>query len=280
MNLTENGKSTSLSRSLENSAHLGHRERLRRRARLEGAEALRPHELLELLLFYAVPRRDVNDLAHALDARFGGVRGVLGATEKELAAFPGVGQRVARWLMRVRDLCEAYGDLRAEDRPMLGNLRCFRNFARLYQPYAERETMWQFCLSHEGRLLMARPIAPCAAWAEPEYLRVAIGDVISSHAHSVLLAQFCDAARPAPDEYDMEHTAAYAETLRRLEVPLLDHLLVGSAADHSMRARGELLVDICGREVANVSERYITPQTSLHSQQEAEAWLFLDDEAP
>ena len=47
-----------------------------------------------------------------------------------------------------------------------------------------------------------------------------------------------------------------------------------------MRARGELLVDICGREVANVSERYITPQTSLHSQQEAEAWLFLDDEAP
>ena len=187
MNLTENGKSTSLSRSLENSAHLGHRERLRRRARLEGAEALRPHELLELLLFYAVPRRDVNDLAHALDARFGGVRGVLGATEKELAAFPGVGQRVARWLMRVRDLCEAYGDLRAEDRPMLGNLRCFRNFARLYQPYAERETMWQFCLSYEGRLLMARPIAPCAAWAEPEYLRVAIGDVISSHAHSCLL---------------------------------------------------------------------------------------------
>ena len=121
---------------------------------------------------------------------------------------------------------------------------------------------------------------PTTAWAEPEYLRVAIGDVISSHAHSVLLAQFCDAARPAPDEYDMEHTAAYAETLRRLEVPLLDHLLVGSAADHSMRARGELLVDICGREVANVSERYITAQTSLHSQQEVEAWLFLDDEAP
>ena len=87
MNLTENGKSTYSSRSLENSAHLGHRERLRRRALLEGAEALRPHELLELLLFYAVPRRDVNDLAHALDARFGGA-GCLAPPRRSWLPFP------------------------------------------------------------------------------------------------------------------------------------------------------------------------------------------------
>ena len=75
----ESGKNTFLSRSSANSAHAGHRERLRRRALLEGIDDLRPHELLELLLYYAIPRRDVNALAHALDARFGGVRGVLGA---------------------------------------------------------------------------------------------------------------------------------------------------------------------------------------------------------
>ena len=75
----------SLSRSLEIKTHAGHRERLRRRALMDGAEALRPHELLELLLFYAIPRRDVNALAHELDKRFGGVCGVLAADEAALA---------------------------------------------------------------------------------------------------------------------------------------------------------------------------------------------------
>ena len=279
MNSMESGKSTSLSRSLEIKTHAGHRERLRRRALMDGAEALRPHELLELLLFYAIPRRDVNALAHELDKRFGGVCGVLAADEAALAKTPGVGARAAHWLKCVGALCDAYAHLRAEDRPLLGNLRAFREFARKYRAYAGGESAWQFCLTYEGRLLLARPIASGTAWAEPEALRAAVGDVIASHAHGVLLAQFLDVDRPRPDEYDLENTRAYAQTLKRLEVPLLDHLLVGSAAEHSMRARGELLVDICGREVANVSERYITPQTSLHSQQEAEAWLFLDDEA-
>ena len=85
MNSMESGKSTSLSRSLEIKTHAGHRERLRRRALMDGAEALRPHELLELLLFYAIPRRDVNALAHELDKRFGGVCGVLAADEAALA---------------------------------------------------------------------------------------------------------------------------------------------------------------------------------------------------
>ena len=59
----------------------------------------------------------------------------------------------------------------------------------------------------------------------------------------MLLAQFVDAALPAPDDYDLENTAAYAATLQRLDVPLLDHLLVGGEGDHSMRDRGELLME-------------------------------------
>ena len=279
MNSMESGKNTFLSRSSANSAHAGHRERLRRRALLEGIDDLRPHELLELLLYYAIPRRDVNALAHALDEQFGGVYGVLRADEGALAAVPGLGGRAARWLKRVSALCDAYALLRAEDRPMLGNLRCFREFARKYRPFAGGEAAWQFCLTYEGRLLLARPIAVGTAWAEPECLRAAVGDVVSSHAHSVLLAQFVDAALPVPDDYDLENTAAYATTLQRLDVPLLDHLLVGSEGDHSMRDRGELLMGGFSREVARVSERYMGPLLPARNLREGEDedWLSFED---
>ena len=104
---------------MEIKTHAGHRERLRRRALMDGAEALRPHELLELLLFYAIPRRDVNALAHELDKRFGGVCGVLAADEAALAKTPGVRARAAHWLKCDGALCDAYAHLRAEDRPLL-----------------------------------------------------------------------------------------------------------------------------------------------------------------
>ena len=74
---------------------------------MDGAEALRPHELIELLLFYAIPRRDVNVLAHELVRRFGGVRGVLTADEAALSAVPGVGARAARLLARVGEVIDA-----------------------------------------------------------------------------------------------------------------------------------------------------------------------------
>ena len=279
MNSMESGKSTSLSRSLEIKTHAGHRERLRRRALMDGAEALRPHELLELLLFYAIPRRDVNALAHELDKRFGGVCGVLAADEAALAKTPGVGARAAHWLKCVGALCDAYAHLRAEDRPLLGSLRAFREFARKYRAYAGGESAWQFCLTYEGRLLLARPIASGTAWAEPEALRAAVGDVIASHAHGVLLAQFLDVDRPRPDEYDLENTRAYAQTLKRLEVPLLDHLLVGAEEAYSIRDCGDVELEPFSSEAANMGERYMgaVPSSRSRLREEDVDWFADDD---
>lgn len=283
MNSTENGKSTPLSRSSANSAaHAGHRERMRHRAEMDGAEALRPHELIELLLFYAIPRRDVNVLAHELVRRFGGVRGVLTADEAALSAVPGVGARAARLLARVGEVCAAYADLRAEDRPLLGNLRAFRTFACRYRPFVDGEQTWQFCLSYEGRLLLARPIAPGRAWAEGEYLRGALDDALSSHAYSALLAQFVDDPQPVPNEYDREHTPRYARTLFQVEVALLDHLLVGSEGVYSMREHRELCLLALEGERAPLAERYLgpppTPASRLREEESAVDTVFDADE--
>lgn len=78
--------------------HAGHRERLKNKFLRFGAEALEEHELLELLLFYAIPQKDTNPIAHNLINRFGSVAGVLKAEPKELTEVSGIGMHAATLL--------------------------------------------------------------------------------------------------------------------------------------------------------------------------------------
>ncbi len=80
------------------SIHAGHRARMRERYLSNGAESIRTHELLEMLLYFVIPQKDVNPLAHALINRFGSIEGVFSATETELTSVEGIGPRVARFL--------------------------------------------------------------------------------------------------------------------------------------------------------------------------------------
>ena len=78
--------------------HENHRERMRRRVEKYGLDSLEEHEALEYLLFFVIPRRDTNPLAHALIGRFGSFAGVLEASEEELRTVEGIGPAAARFL--------------------------------------------------------------------------------------------------------------------------------------------------------------------------------------
>ena len=90
--------------------HEGHRQRLRDRFLKEGLDGFAPHNVLELLLFYAVPQRDTNELAHRLLTRFGSLSGVLDADFDELCQVEGVGANVATLLKLVPGLARRYLD--------------------------------------------------------------------------------------------------------------------------------------------------------------------------
>lgn len=84
--------------------HAGHRSRMRNRFLREGLGSFADHEVLELLLFYALPRQDVNPMAHALIEKFGSLPEVLDAPPEELCSIRGIGQKVARFLTLIPDL--------------------------------------------------------------------------------------------------------------------------------------------------------------------------------
>ena len=89
--------------------HSGHRQRLKRALSENGLMSFSPHEVIELMLYTALPRRDVNELAHKIDDAFGGVSGLLRAKTEEMTAL-GLSENTARTLRAYADCVEAYSD--------------------------------------------------------------------------------------------------------------------------------------------------------------------------
>src|SRR3989339_453874 len=88
--------------------HCGHRDRLRERFLSEGLDGFEDHQVLELLLFYAIPRADTNPLAHVLLRRYGSLSAVLEADPRDLAATPGIGRKVGALLCLLPHVARRY----------------------------------------------------------------------------------------------------------------------------------------------------------------------------
>lgn len=215
--------------------HSGHRARMRQRVRNEGFESLEPHEVIEFLLFYAIPRQDVNALAHRLVETFGSVQAVLAAAPDELRRVPGIGPRAAKWLSLTGEAVASCAHLSPADRPRMRScMDVFRYAAR-----AERELdapcCVQLCLDVAGRLIFQRSICASLSWGEPETLRDALRDMLICRAHDSILLLLTGSRAPEPSEYDVAHAAAYSGTLRAADCMLLDIVLVGGGALNSMQ---------------------------------------------
>ena len=248
-------------------AHGGHRGRMRQRVQSKGFEGLEPHEIIEFLLFYAIPRQDVNELAHRLIDRFGSVQGVLRAELPALESVPGVGAKTARWLALVGEAAAASANVSAEDRPRLENCRDAFRLASREERKLPSPCCVQLCLDINSRLVYRRTICNSLSWGEPQTLREALSDMLISRAHSAILI-VCAGERNLPiQEYDAENAARYAYTLCATECQLLDVILIGAGKLSSLNR--EHLIPECGETgfARAVREEYLTgmPQGDLRA---------------
>lgn len=105
------------------SVHAGHRSRMRARFFQGGLDGFAAHEVIELILYFAIPLRDVNELAHALIDRFGSVEGVLKASDEELTKVPGVGPHTSKVIRTIERLREYYDKRRRDRTPKVIDIR-------------------------------------------------------------------------------------------------------------------------------------------------------------
>ncbi len=204
--------------------HENHRARLRRRYLLEGLFHFEPHNVLELLLFYAIPRRDTNETAHALLSRFGDIDGVLAADEAALCGVSGVGGRTAAFLSAFSEvslLCEK-AKKESKRYHRVGDIG--RLCAERFREVAEDAVLLLF-FNQKQELIGEELIEGNLHSASFSPHTVSAHALLSGASHCAVAHNHKDApALPKAEDFDI--TRILAESLTAVGVPLLEHFLI------------------------------------------------------
>lgn len=205
--------------------HDGHREKMRRRFQETGLEGFADHEALELLLYYAIPRRDTNELAHRLLARYGSLSALLQAPIEDLRRVEGVGESAAVLLKLVPAF--VYKAQRSAGQETVLNstekagrylLTCFAG--------ERNEVIYQLCLDRKGKLLARKRLSEGGSAAAELNIRRLVENALLSSASAVILSHNHPSGIALPSREDYATTQQAQDALRTIGVELLDHIIV------------------------------------------------------
>ena len=218
--------------------HDGHRQRCKQRFLRAGAEGFDDHQLLELLLFYAIPQKDTNPIAHALLDRFGSLSQVLDADVEELKKVPGISGHAATLLRLVTDLARFYQVDSAQRTEVLTSLDACGHY--LVPRFFGRkvETVFLLCLDAKCKVLCCREVGEGSVNAASISVRKVVEAALSANATSVVLAHNHPSGVALPSADDVQTTRRIAAALSAVEVTLIDHIVVAEGDFISMTQSG------------------------------------------
>ena len=219
--------------------HDGHRQRSKRRYMELGAQGLEDHQLLELLLFYAIPRQDTNETAHRLLKRFGSLQNVLSAVPEELASVEGVGQNAAVLLHLTGDVALRARCSALPQKILNSPDRTGAYFMELLAGQ-KQELLYQVCLDTKGKLLTCRCISKGSVAASPVSVRQVVENALYAGASGVILAHNHPSGVALPSQQDVLVTRQIQEALTPLGIRLADHIVVADSDYVSMAESGLL----------------------------------------
>ena len=214
--------------------HTGHRERMRQRfERDSGMNGFAPHEALELLLTYAIPRKDTNPIAHRLIERFGSLHAVLEAPADELTAVPEIGQRAAQLITMLLPMFRLYENDRLKARVRLDSYRLVRDYCAALYHGVTVEKFYLLSLDSRLQLIDARVIAEGTLDEVPVYPREIVATLLRLNAAGAVISHNHPGQTSAPSEADIALTRRLRRVLDDLGIPLHDHVIVGTDGTYS-----------------------------------------------
>jgi DNA repair protein RadC len=217
-----------------------HRQRLRARFLGGGARAMPDYEMLELVLFRAIPRRDVKPLARALLDMFGDFAGVLSAPAERLSGVPGVGEAVICELKVVEAAAHRLAQARVMNRPVISSWDALLSYCRASMAHRETEQFRVFYLDRKNVLIADEEQARGTVDHVPVYPREVVRRALHLNASALILVHNHPSGDPTPSAADIDMTAQVARAAEVLGITLHDHVVIGRAGDVSFRAEGYL----------------------------------------
>ena len=213
----------------------GHRERLRQRFRDSGEDAVSDYELLELILFRAIPQRDVKPLAKTLIAKFGSFAEVIAAPAERLKETKGVGDAVITELKIVHAGASRMRRDRIKGKPVLSSWSAVLDYCRTVMAYAEKEQFRILFLDKRNQLIADEVQQQGTVDHTPVYPREVVKRALEVSATAVILVHNHPSGDPTPSRADIQMTQAIAEIGKSLGIAVHDHIIVGKDGHASLK---------------------------------------------
>jgi DNA repair protein RadC len=218
----------------------GHRGRMRGRLLTAGADALADHELLEMALFLALPRRDTKPIARALLARFGSFAAAISAPVVELHRVEGMGDAGAAALKLIQAAALRLARAELVDRPILGNWDRLIDYLTAMLARERGEQFRVLYLDTRNRLIADEAQARGTVNHTPVYPREVAKRALELHATAIILVHNHPSGDPTPSRADIEMTREVKQAAGTLAIALHDHVIIGNGSWVSFRREGLL----------------------------------------
>ena len=213
----------------------GHRERLRARFMEAGPEALADYEMLELVLFRAVPRRDVKPLAKDLLAKFGSFAEVISAPRARLAEVDGLGEAAIVEFKVVQAAAHRLAKGQVGKRTALSSWTAVIDYVRAAQAFAEKEQFRILFLDKKNQMIADEVQQEGTVDHTPVYPREVVKRALELSATALILVHNHPSGDPTPSQADIEMTRQVAQVARTLGIQVLDHVIVGKDGHASLK---------------------------------------------
>jgi DNA repair protein RadC len=216
--------------------HSGHRQRLRERFRKGGDDTVPDYELLELVLFRALPRRDTKSIAKKLLARFGSFAEVVNAPEPRLKELQDVGDSVVTELKLIRAAALRLVRTEAVQRPVLSSWKQVLDYLRAAQSYEHREQFRILFLDKRNRLITDEVQGHGTVDHTPVYVREVVKRALELSATAIILVHNHPSGDPTPSRADIDMTKQIVASAAPLRIAVHDHIIVGREGHASLKA--------------------------------------------
>jgi DNA repair protein RadC len=215
--------------------YLGHRKRLRQRFLEAGSNAVSDYEVLELILFRAIPQRDVKPLAKDLIAKFGSFAEAISAPIERLKEVDGLGDAAITELKIVQAAANRLARGQVKDRPVLSSWSNVLDYCRSAMAFAEKEEFRILFLDKRNRLIADEQHQTGTVDHTPVYPREVVKRALELSATAVILVHNHPSGDPTPSRADVQMTQAIIEVAKPLGIAVHDHIIVGKDGHASLK---------------------------------------------
>lgn len=213
--------------------HQGHRQRLKARVISEGIDSFEDHQILELLLFYAIPMKDTNALAHRLIGHYGSLAGVFDANPRDLSALVGVTENTALLLSLIPALARRYQQGKLAPKAVLGSTTAAGEYAVSLFTGRLNEVFYVICLDSQNKVNQATLLHEGTINEAPVYPRLIVETALRHQAASIILAHNHPGGSQRPSQADLDVTRRIRQATEAIAIPVVDHIIVAGDGYYS-----------------------------------------------